>query len=353
MKNYTRPVAASSHLQGQIPARQPKGGASKTPWEEYQAQIFKTTKFRTADGVQSMTLLEAYHKSLLVSAKGGDLHATRELNYLICYLDRQERLAQPHIRSAGSIDMEKRIEQQERIARIATVFVSAAFCKVRSQLIAHYENKHGAAPGFEITPPYYLESGDVDDWVSRVSKIVRKNRPRDPNVGYGKPPVGTRWIEGRSGNPSGERRKQEDDGWQSLRDGLTQNVAVLKEGRKTKLTSVAVICRRLFEAAIKGEAPARRDVRKLLIELDRRGLLVRPAPRPRRRRSRPRDLDVRTMAGIRLANALAKLQIKQDSSEVFREVYGLDSKFHKTTARERQAALTELASLLSTKGEQH
>ena len=65
---------------------------------------------------------------------------------------------------------------------------------------------------------------------------------------------------------------------------MSRSITVIKDGRETRLAAGELIVARLFESAMRGDPSSRVQVRRLLVELDRRGLLQAPEAAPRRRR---------------------------------------------------------------------
>jgi Family of unknown function (DUF5681) len=89
------------------------------------------------------------------------------------------------------------------------------------------------------------------------------NTPKAPpsEVGYGKPPVHTRFRKGQSGNPSGRRRLGDAERvsrlfWQEILRPLT-----LREGDKiTKVRALRAVFRSQVASAVKGNVAAQRAV---------------------------------------------------------------------------------------------
>src|SRR5437879_4675799 len=78
----------------------------------------------------------------------------------------------------------------------------------------------------------------------------------DYTIGYGRPPLATRFRPGRSSNPKGRPRKQKSVG-KIIQEALMIRVTIEENGRSRTMTAQEVIIRNLVNAA------ARRDVRAI------------------------------------------------------------------------------------------
>lgn len=83
-----------------------------------------------------------------------------------------------------------------------------------------------------------------------------KGAGKDYEVGYGRPPVATRFKPGGIGNPKGRPRKRKTVG-QRLEEALMTRVTIEENGRSKIMTAEEVIIRNLVHAA------ARRDMRAI------------------------------------------------------------------------------------------
>ena len=84
----------------------------------------------------------------------------------------------------------------------------------------------------------------------------------EERVGYGRPPMATRFAPGKSGNPRGRPRGTRSVG-AILQDVFGQKVSVTENGRTRRVPAIEGMLRRLANDALRGEAGAM----KLLLSL--------------------------------------------------------------------------------------
>jgi Family of unknown function (DUF5681) len=79
-------------------------------------------------------------------------------------------------------------------------------------------------------------------------------------VGYKKPPVATRFKKGKSGNPNGRRKKelQPLDPGTILESLDNEEIIVMIDGKRKRMTKAEIQSRQLFTKAIKGNLTAAR-----------------------------------------------------------------------------------------------
>jgi hypothetical protein len=91
--------------------------------------------------------------------------------------------------------------------------------------------------------------------------MTGKKPLNEAGVGYGRPPLHTRFRKGQSGNPTGKRRRDaateaKTTLWQELNRPLT-----LREGEKTtRISALQAVTRSHIAQAVKGSVPAQRSV---------------------------------------------------------------------------------------------
>lgn len=73
----------------------------------------------------------------------------------------------------------------------------------------------------------------------------------EPEVGYGRPPVHSRWKKGQSGNPKG-RPKRSKNLTTLIDQELERPIEIKEDGRRQRLTKREAIVRRLVNNALAG-----------------------------------------------------------------------------------------------------
>lgn len=91
--------------------------------------------------------------------------------------------------------------------------------------------------------------------MSKNRKRGAKVGAQEYQVGYGKPPLETRFKPGQSGNKKGRPKKNCDFG-SLFADGLEQKVSVIEQGRSRRITKRKLMVMATITAAMKGDLKA-------------------------------------------------------------------------------------------------
>jgi hypothetical protein len=100
------------------------------------------------------------------------------------------------------------------------------------------------------------DGSDHEVSAPKGSRPASKSAAKDYEVGYGRPPVATRFKPGDVGNPRGRPKKRKTVG-QTIQEALMTRVTIAENGRSKSVTAEEVIIRNLVHAA------ARRDMRAI------------------------------------------------------------------------------------------
>ena len=87
------------------------------------------------------------------------------------------------------------------------------------------------------------------------------------DVGYGKPPLHSRFQKGKSGNAKG-RPKGSCNTLKLLNDVLEQKITISQEGKKIKISKKLAMLTQLVNAAVKGEIKAIAELFPYLLQID-------------------------------------------------------------------------------------
>jgi hypothetical protein len=107
---------------------------------------------------------------------------------------------------------------------------------------------------------------------------MSRGAPRDYDIGFGRPPVQTRFTKGRSGNPRG-RPKRSHNMASVLRQVLNERVTVKENGERRRMTKLEAALKQLVNRAAAGDSRALRDLLRVDTALNPvpRGAAERPA----------------------------------------------------------------------------
>jgi Family of unknown function (DUF5681) len=93
--------------------------------------------------------------------------------------------------------------------------------------------------------------------------------PANIPVGYGNPPVHSRFRKGQSGNPTGKRRRGEAERAEELIRKEAYRLLNIREGEKvTRVPALQAVIRSQITSAAKGSVPAQRAVVKVVQDIE-------------------------------------------------------------------------------------
>ena len=98
----------------------------------------------------------------------------------------------------------------------------------------------------------------------------KKEPPQDGNpVGYGKPPVHTRFRKGKSGNPTGKRKHGEAERAEALIRQEVYRLLTVREGDAVKkMPALQAVIRSQIACAAKGNVTAQRALVKIVQDIE-------------------------------------------------------------------------------------
>jgi hypothetical protein len=96
---------------------------------------------------------------------------------------------------------------------------------------------------------------------------------KEYDVGYGKPPVKHQFKKGKSGNPSGRRKRLREkpplDPKKIAVAELKSLIPITENGKKKKVTAMEAIWKSIVAATLKGDKTARKYVVEFMMKLDK------------------------------------------------------------------------------------
>jgi Family of unknown function (DUF5681) len=118
-------------------------------------------------------------------------------------------------------------------------------------------------------------------------------------VGYGKPPVHTRFRKGKSGNPTGKRKHREAERAEALiRQELYRSLTVREGDAVTKMTALQAVIRSLIACAAKGNVPAQRILVKVAQDIEDARARRTGQPANKKSSKDPNDITDEVLMGI-------------------------------------------------------
>lgn len=96
---------------------------------------------------------------------------------------------------------------------------------------------------------------------------MTEKKTGENSVGYGRPPVQSRFKPGQSGNPSGRRRGSKNLN-SIVRQALTKKVTIREGDKIYKVTQFEAIMRNLSLSAMKGDPKAIKTMLTLMDQID-------------------------------------------------------------------------------------
>ena len=92
------------------------------------------------------------------------------------------------------------------------------------------------------------------------------SKKSDYDVGYGKPPLETRFPKGKSGNPSGKRATVQSMA-ELVRAELNKLITVTENGKNRRITKHQAVAMRLVQKAMQGDHRAQKQVMEAVQEI--------------------------------------------------------------------------------------
>ncbi len=94
--------------------------------------------------------------------------------------------------------------------------------------------------------------------------MSKNNEKGDYEVGYGKPPVATRFKPGQSGNPKGARRKVPPNNLaEAVQAALLKRQTVMIDGKRKRMSRLEIVAESITLGAAKGDLGTLRELIKI------------------------------------------------------------------------------------------
>lgn len=309
--------------------------STSDPWELIRRAFFAPSRVLLHGKRRTVPKLLAYFRRLTELAARGQDWARREQLHFLNYMDKHAHLGLPAFRFDPEAAASNRKLARQRALMLKTR--GMVFLQTRPEFKRRYTERHGVLRGFDdIT----LVDVDLDearrelDRQARRRRIGRRGQPYD--VGFGKPPLHTRWAKGVSGNPSG-RPKAAGDVWDALQGFMMEPVAFTSDGVADKAPAFALTCDKLLTDGIRGERSACVPLRRLIDSLWKKGILHPPEPLPKQRKPSEGD-QVTRMEDAYLFGTFA-IRAFEELSRSYEQTYGPIEAFEPEIIREARAAV--------------
>ncbi len=245
----------------------------------FRQALFKKVKTTSGNAVPA---IDAFFDNLTATSVRGDVDAARALRRIIHHRQQQDGAAAAQSKRENS-PIAAALLRQKRLADVAHLVGGLAFL---AMLPALKEQAEAAYRPFQLRSsmvPFGLDLGPACEAIAKHARRERKRRPKgDYEVGYGKPPLQTRFTA--ENNPA--RRRKAASAWDALDCSLHKPVTLTRSnGDKTSTTRLRAAYDSLIRKAITGDRAARTEVLRRILDLSRKGLLSAP-PCPHRVRHR-------------------------------------------------------------------
>src|SRR5829696_964828 len=110
-------------------------------------------------------------------------------------------------------------------------------------------------------------------------------------VGPGRPPTGTRFRKGESGNPKGRPKRRRERPASAFEIVFDRTVTVTQDGTPREITVEEALQFRTYQNALAGNRAARREVLKMIAKREKWLAAQAPKHRPLKRLTEPVDPD--------------------------------------------------------------
>lgn len=241
------------------------------PEEAIRAFMFETVTALRGGRREKMTRFDAYINRLYADALKGDSKADRELTYYVRFRIADDKGVGSYETPQDHLD---RLERGAFLNHIKNIFCGTLYFSVQLEWLSMWllrihrlDTSRRRCPGSSIPSPF-----------SEGKAIAREaSKGASPDVGRGCPPKEFRFRPGQSGNPAGRRDRRKP---LSVIDEIASRQVAMtdRRGRSTKVSGIKASCLKVYEAAIGGDASARRTMRSYVKLLRSKQLFSAPPP---------------------------------------------------------------------------